>query len=75
MAWTIYGLVTSQVGDKESLVQVPGEKPISVKAYLKQQMGFEYNFLAEVAVAHIAFTLLFLFVFAYGIKYLNFQKR
>ncbi|KAI4352599.1 hypothetical protein L6164_006835 [Bauhinia variegata] len=75
VAWTIYGLVTSQVGDKTSPVQVPGQIPISVKDFLEEHMGFEYGFLGYVAVAHIAFALLFLFVFAYGIKFLNFQKR
>ncbi|KAF7820256.1 pleiotropic drug resistance protein 2-like [Senna tora] len=74
-AWTIYGVVTSQVGDKSDLLEVPGSTPMSVKEYLKKQMGFEYDFLGAVAAAHIAFAILFLFVFAYGIKFLNFQKR
>ena len=74
-AWTIYGLVTSQVGDKNSLVEMPGEGVISLKLYLDKRMGFEYDFLRVVAVAHIVFVILFLFVFAYGIKFFNFQKR
>ncbi|KAI9124611.1 hypothetical protein K1719_004533 [Acacia pycnantha] len=75
-SWTVYGIITSQIGDKTSLVQVPGSSaPISVKDYLKKQMGFEYGFLGTVLVAHIAFVVLFLFVFAYGIKFLNFQRR
>ncbi|PQQ16685.1 pleiotropic drug resistance protein 2 [Prunus yedoensis var. nudiflora] len=75
VAWTIYGLVTSQVGDKTSLVEVPGQAHMSVQTYLKRRLGFEYDFLGAVVVAHIGFVLLFLFVFAYGIKYLNFQRR
>lgn len=74
-AWTIYGLVTSQVGDKSDLVQVPGSSPISVKDYLEKNMGFKYDFLGVVAAAHIVFAVLFIFVFAYGIKFLNFQTR
>lgn len=75
VAWTIYGLVTSQVGDRDSLVEIPGGKPISVKAYLEEQMGFRYDFLGQVALVHIAFVVIFLLVFAYGIRFLNFQKR
>ncbi|KAL6326644.1 hypothetical protein AAG906_009770 [Vitis piasezkii] len=75
VAWTIYGLVTSQVGDKEDPVQVPGAGVKSVKLYLKEALGFEYDFLGVVALAHIGWVLLFLFVFAYGIKFLNFQRR
>ncbi|KAL6326623.1 hypothetical protein AAG906_009749 [Vitis piasezkii] len=75
VAWTIYGLVTSQVGDKEDPVQVPGADDMSVKQYLKEALGFEYDFLGAVALAHIVWVLLFLFVFACGIKFLDFQRR
>ncbi|KAK7268421.1 hypothetical protein RIF29_21119 [Crotalaria pallida] len=74
-SYTIYGLLTSQMGDKDNLIQVPGFGQISIKAYLEKHMGYEYDFLGVVAVAHIAFVALFLFVFAYSIKFLNFQKR
>ncbi|XP_004515482.1 pleiotropic drug resistance protein 2-like [Cicer arietinum] len=75
VAWTIYGLVTSQVGDKNSPIEVPGFRPMTVKDYLERQLGFEHDFLGFVALAHLAFSFIFLFVFAYGIKFLNFQKR
>ena len=76
VAWTIYGLVTSQVGDKEDLIVVPGSPTDqSVKLFLKESLGFDYDFLVWVALAHIAWVILFLFVFAYGIKFLNFQRR
>ncbi|XWS66293.1 hypothetical protein CRYUN_Cryun05aG0187100 [Craigia yunnanensis] len=75
VAWTIYGLVTSQVGDKLDLVEIPGEFPMTVKAYLETHLGFKYDFLPAVIAAHIGWVLLFLFVFAYGIKFLNFQRR
>ncbi|KAG9158611.1 hypothetical protein Leryth_019216 [Lithospermum erythrorhizon] len=74
-SWTIYGLVTSQIGDKTDLVQVPILGDISIKAYLKMFMGFDYDFLGSVAIAHVAWVLLFSFVFAYSIKFFNFQKR
>ncbi|KAJ7974936.1 pleiotropic drug resistance protein 2 [Quillaja saponaria] len=75
VAWTIYGLVTSQVGDNNSAVEVPGGGVISVKLYLKDRLGFDYDFLGAVVAAHIGFVLLFFLVFAYSIKFLNFQKR
>jgi hypothetical protein len=46
-----------------------------VKEFLKQTYGFEYEFLPVVAIAHVGWVLLFLFVFAYAMKFLNFQKR
>ncbi|OIW01495.1 hypothetical protein TanjilG_19421 [Lupinus angustifolius] len=75
VSWTLNGLVTSLVGDKNDPIEVLGYKPMTVKEYLERHLGFEHGFLGVVAVTHIAFALLFLFVFAYGIKFLNFQKR
>ncbi|XP_014622990.1 pleiotropic drug resistance protein 2 isoform X2 [Glycine max] len=75
VAWTIYGLVTSQVGDKNSPIEVPGFRTMTVKDYLERQFGFQHEFLGVVALTHVAFCLLFLLVFAYGIKFLNFQRR
>ncbi|KAL3369578.1 hypothetical protein AABB24_010094 [Solanum stoloniferum] len=75
VAWTIYGLVTSLVGDKNDNVEVPGVGEIPLKLFLKDYLGFEYDFLGVVAVAHVAWAVLFSFVFAYGIKFLNFQRK
>ncbi|XVF78081.1 hypothetical protein PTKIN_Ptkin14bG0099900 [Pterospermum kingtungense] len=75
IAWTLYGLITSQVGDKTSPLEVPGSPDIPVKIYINEMFGFEYDFLPIVAVAHIGWCLLFFSVFACGIKFLNFQRR
>ncbi|KAE9619280.1 putative iron-chelate-transporting ATPase [Lupinus albus] len=74
-AYTIYGLVTSQLGDKDSEIEVPGFGSMSLKTYLQKEMGYEYDFLGVAAAAHVGFIALFLFVFACGINFLNFQKR
>ncbi|PSS15955.1 Pleiotropic drug resistance protein [Actinidia chinensis var. chinensis] len=75
VAWTLYGVVTSQVGDKSDMLEIPGAGNVPVKAFLKSYMGYDYDFLPAVAVAHVGFVVLFVFVFAYGIKFLNFQRR
>ncbi|TMW96780.1 hypothetical protein EJD97_006784 [Solanum chilense] len=75
VAWTIYGLVTSQIGDKNNPIVIPGGGEVSIKLYLKDSFGFEYDFLGVVAVVHVAWAVFFCFVFAYAIKFLNFQKR
>ncbi|KAL6977144.1 ABC transporter G member 39, partial [Sarracenia purpurea var. burkii] len=75
VAWTLYGLVTSEVGDKMDLVEIPGAGAIPVKVYLEKFLGYHHDFLGVVAMAHIGWFLLFFFVFAYCIKFLNFQRR
>ncbi|XAR69717.1 hypothetical protein NMG60_11001418 [Bertholletia excelsa] len=75
VAWTLYGLVASQVGDKSNNLDIPGQAPVPVKQFLKSYLGFDYDFLPVVALAHVGWVVGFFFVFAYGIKYLNFQRR
>ncbi|KAJ0028865.1 hypothetical protein Pint_35967 [Pistacia integerrima] len=75
VAWTIYGLVTSQLGDNDETVVVPGRNSTTVKQYIKDNLGYDYDFLPVVAIVHMAWVLVFFFVFAYGIKFLNFQRR
>ena len=75
VAWTLYGLVTSQLGDKNAELEIPGAGSMGLKEFLKESLGYDYDFLPAVAAAHVGWVLLFLFVFANGIKFLNFQKR
>ncbi|KAL5721099.1 Pleiotropic drug resistance protein 2 [Ranunculus cassubicifolius] len=76
VSWTLYGLITSQLGDKNDRLDIPGTtiRP-TVKVFLKFGFGYEHDFLGYVALAHITIVLIFFFVFGYGIKILNFQKR
>ncbi|MCD9561243.1 Pleiotropic drug resistance protein 2 [Datura stramonium] len=75
VAWTIYGVVTSQVGDNNKSIEIPGGGEVPLKLYLKDSYGFEYDFLGVVAAVHVVWALFFCFVFAYAIKFLNFQRR
>ncbi|KAA8516691.1 hypothetical protein F0562_016803 [Nyssa sinensis] len=61
VAWTLYGLVTSQVGDKNASLEVPGETGVTLKGFIKSNLGFDYDFLPAVAAAHLGWVLLFFF--------------
>ncbi|KAJ4718242.1 Pleiotropic drug resistance ABC transporter [Melia azedarach] len=71
VSWTLYGLVVSQFGDIEDELE-SGE---TVKQFLRSYFGFRHNFLGVVAVVVAGFTVSFAFIFAFGIKALNFQRR
>ncbi|KAJ8751713.1 hypothetical protein K2173_025884 [Erythroxylum novogranatense] len=71
MAWTLYGLVTSQFGDVTKTLE-GGE---TVEEFLRNYFGFRHDFLAVVAGVHVGMCLIFGFIFAYSIKAFNFQKR
>ncbi|CAN1747659.1 ABC transporter G family member 39 [Linum perenne] len=75
--WNLFSgfLIIRRLGDIESPVEVVGQGSMPVNQLLKQSFGFDYDFLPAVAAAHIGIVLIFLFTFAYGIKFLNFQRR
>lgn len=74
VAWTIYGLVASQLGDVQTtLVDVPGT-PV-VEHFIESYFGFKHDMLGVCVAVLVGFCLLFWLVFAFGIKYLNFQRR
>ncbi|CAO2208635.1 unnamed protein product, partial [Urochloa humidicola] len=61
VAWSLYGLVTSQYGDLEgALGDVNGK---SIKDYLLWYFGFKMDFLKVVAAVVLGFNLFFAFIF------------
>ncbi|KAL0536436.1 hypothetical protein IC582_025385 [Cucumis melo] len=71
VAWTLYGLVTSQFGD----INDPMDSNQTVAEFVSNYFGYEYDFLGVVAAVHVGITVLFGFIFAFSIKVFNFQKR
>nr|CAB3453027.1 unnamed protein product [Digitaria exilis] len=74
-AWTVYGLVFSQLGDRTELIRVPGQQEQPVRVFLEEYLGLQDDYFILVTVLHIALSTLFGIVFCIGIKYLKFQKR
>ncbi|KAJ8497521.1 hypothetical protein OPV22_008073 [Ensete ventricosum] len=74
-AWTVYGLMVSQLGDNENRLTAAGTSGETVKEFLKGYLGLQESYLPLIVSLHIAVIVLFLFVFGFSIKYLNFQKR
>ncbi|GMY34126.1 pleiotropic drug resistance protein 1-like isoform X2 [Fagus crenata] len=71
VAWTLYGLVASQFGDKKDMLDT-GE---TVEDFVRDYFGFKHDFLGVVAAVVVGFGLLFAFIFAVSIKVFNFQRR
>ncbi|KAJ7959803.1 Pleiotropic drug resistance ABC transporter [Quillaja saponaria] len=79
VAWTLRGIVTSQLGDVETKIVGPGFAG-TVKEYLAVTLGYEthINGVSSVLISVlvlIGFILLFFGSFALSVRVLNFQKR
>ncbi|XP_050940090.1 pleiotropic drug resistance protein 2-like isoform X3 [Cucumis melo] len=75
VAWTMYGLVASLVGDRDVDIEIPGFGNVGLKMLLEERFGYHHDFIPVVVAAHGFWVLIFFFVFVSGIKFLNFQKK
>ncbi|XP_058074190.1 ABC transporter G family member 42-like [Magnolia sinica] len=75
VAWTVYGLIVSQYGDLDDVIEVPGLGKQTIKFYVEHHFGYQSNFMGPVAAVLVCFCVFFAFMFAYCIKVLNFQNR
>lgn len=75
VAWTVYGLIASQYGDLNEMIDVVGEGRQTIKFHIKDRYGYESDFMGPIAAVLVGFTVFFAFVYAYCIKKLNFQMR
>ncbi|CAM8992214.1 unnamed protein product [Rhodiola kirilowii] len=74
IAWTLKGIIISQLGDVEDKIVGPGFEG-SVKEYLKVSLGYEYSMMGYSAAVLIGFSFLFFGTFAVSLRLLNFQRR
>jgi hypothetical protein len=74
-AWTVYGLMLSQLGDRMEIIHVPGQPNQPVSEFLKEYLGLQDKYFALVTALHIALITVFGVVFCISIKYLKFQRR
>ncbi|KAL8127808.1 hypothetical protein AgCh_014659 [Apium graveolens] len=74
ISWTLRGIITSQLGDVETMIEGPGFHG-TVKKYLEVSLGYGPGMVGASAAILVAFCLFFFAVFAISVKVLNFQKR
>ncbi|KAJ3692680.1 hypothetical protein LUZ60_011775 [Juncus effusus] len=74
-AWTVYGLMFSQLGDRSEIIQVPGGFEVTVKEYIQEYLGLQDDYFNLIIGLHFVAIILFGFLFVLSIKYLNFQRR
>ncbi|KAM7275604.1 hypothetical protein ACFE04_017470 [Oxalis oulophora] len=76
IAWSLYGLLTSQYGDSYKLVTLSdGVHKVPIRQLLKDVFGFRHDFLVVSGIMVVSFAALFAVIFAYAIKSFNFQRR
>ncbi|KAI4377121.1 hypothetical protein MLD38_014805 [Melastoma candidum] len=76
VAWSLYGLLTSQFGDDQTVVKLSdGRTTVPISRLLHNVLGYRYDFLGVTGVMVVGFCVFFVMIFAFAIKSFNFQKR
>ncbi|KDO73303.1 hypothetical protein CISIN_1g000860mg [Citrus sinensis] len=74
VAWTLRGIISSQLGDVETMIVEPTFRG-TVKEYLKESLGYGPGMVGASAAMLVAFSVFFFGIFAFSVKFLNFQRR
>ncbi|KAG7637916.1 ABC transporter G family member 31 [Arabidopsis thaliana] len=74
VAWTLQGVILSQLGDVESMINEPLFHG-TVKEFIEYYFGYKPNMIGVSAAVLVGFCALFFSAFALSVKYLNFQRR
>ncbi|KAL6274816.1 hypothetical protein ACE6H2_025508 [Prunus campanulata] len=70
-SWSLYGLFSSQFGGITDTLD-SGE---TVDDFMRTYFGYRHDFLDVVAIVLVGYSVVFCFIFALGIKTVNYQKR
>lgn len=74
VAWTLRGIITSQLGDVETEIVGSGFQG-SVKEFIDVKLGYGPGMLGVTVAVLIGFCVFFFSVFAMSVKMLNYQRR
>ncbi|KAL5750507.1 hypothetical protein ACOSP7_025110 [Xanthoceras sorbifolium] len=74
VSWTLRGVITSQLGDIETIIDQPGYKG-TVKEYLEVNFDYGPGMIGVSVAVLIGFCVFFFGIFASSVKFLNFQRR
>ncbi|KAI5442648.1 variant 3, ABC transporter G member 36 [Lathyrus oleraceus] len=72
VAWTIYGLIASQFGDINIMMESENE---TVQEFITSYFGIKHDFIGVCAAVVVGTGVLFACIFAVSIKLFNFQRR
>ncbi|KAK9906410.1 hypothetical protein WJX75_001426 [Coccomyxa subellipsoidea] len=74
VAWTLSGVIGSQLGDVQDMITVEGQT-LTVQKYIDDSYGFSKDALWYTVLILLGFSIAFWFVVAGALKFLNYQKR
>lgn len=71
----LYGIITSQLGDVTSLMEVQPGLSVTVQQFLSDSLGFESSFVGWCVLIMVGFIGAFWAIVYLALKRFNFQKR
>ena len=75
VSYTLYGLVSNQLGDVQTPVELPSGVKISVERFVEQYYGFKHSFYPWTIVILIPFIVVFRLGAYLAVRHIKFQNR
>eukprot|EP00877_Chromochloris_zofingiensis_P000595 jgi/Chrzof1/10536/Cz05g02120.t1 len=75
LSYMLYGIITSQLGDVTSLMEVQPGLSVTVQQFLSDSLGFESSFVGWCVLIMVGFIGAFWAIVYLALKRFNFQKR
>ena len=76
IAWGLYGIIVTQVGDsKEPLTLTGGGGVTTVREYVQTMLGYKPSFIGPIVGILFGFAIFFAALSVVCLRFLSFQKR
>ena len=75
VAWSLYGLLTSQLGNVQATIIDFNGQVVSVADFMVERFGYHYSMIGPIVAILFAFVLFFRGLSVWALTRINFQKR
>jgi hypothetical protein len=75
VAWSLYALLTSQLGNVQAVIDNFGAGPITVEDFMQERFGYHYGMVGPIIGILVGYVVLFRGLSVWALTRMNFQKR
>lgn len=75
ISWTLYGLMSSQMGDLDAPVQDFTGATVPISQFLEDRFGYHYSMVGPIIAIMAGFAIFFRGISVYALTRMNFQNR
>ncbi|BDA40539.1 Pleiotropic drug resistance protein 1 [Coccomyxa sp. Obi] len=75
ISWTLYGIIVTQLGDDNTVVDIPGGGSTTISGYLDSTYNYQLSWIGNIIGILIGFMVFFGALAILSLKFINYQRR